>query len=440
MPQKGADFYLIDAYDEISKQQWNVALPEIPTDFDSEYGCAVKIVQLVKGSEALGATIKYTPEGSVFISRLIVGGAAEKSGLISVGDRIISINGISVDNKDPNDIAVLLNSSENSTVTFKLAPTALRKCLPTDQLKNYKYVKALIDYDPKNDPSHPCPDAGLSFEKGTILEVIHIDDKHWMQAKFVDAVSNMPSAVGIIPSDEKLSLDDNNITFENNKNRLISNGYESVCQLAPKSGIIRTLVLIGPPGVGRNELKRRLILQKPQKYAATVPHTSRPPRPHEKDGIDYNFVSRQQMKEWIHNGRFIESGEYNGNLYGTLDDAILTVISKKQIPIINAHPSALKSLRSSRFMPLTIFIAPPDLTVLKKTRALNKSDRKFNDNDLEQMIIQSKQLEQMYGQFFDAKIINDNLNDAFETLCSILHNFETLPSWIPLEWVKNDIK
>jgi hypothetical protein len=76
--------YLIDAYDEISKQNWNVTLPEIPTDFDSEYGCAVKIVQLVKGSEALGATIKYTPEGYVFISRLIAGGAAEKSGLISV--------------------------------------------------------------------------------------------------------------------------------------------------------------------------------------------------------------------------------------------------------------------------------------------------------------------------------------------------------------------
>jgi guanylate kinase len=249
------------------------------------------------------------------------------------------------------------------------------------------------------------------------------------------------SAVGIIPTDEKLSLDDNNITNENNKNSLISIAYESVCQLAPKSGIIRTLVFIGPPGVGRNSIKRRLILQWPQRYASTIPHTSRFPRPHEKDGIDYNFVSRQQMKEWIHNGKFIESGEYNGNLYGTLDDAILTVLSKKQIPIINAHPTALKSLRTSRFMPLIIFISSPyDLKILKTTRALNISDRKFNDNDLEQMIFQSKQLEEKYGQFFDAKIINDNLDSAFTTLCTILHNFDTLPSWIPLEWVKNDVK
>lgn len=76
---------MIDAYDEISKQHWNATLPDIPTDCDEDFGCAVKIVQLVKGSEALGATIKYTPDGSVFISRLISGGAAEKSGLISVG-------------------------------------------------------------------------------------------------------------------------------------------------------------------------------------------------------------------------------------------------------------------------------------------------------------------------------------------------------------------
>lgn len=144
------------------------------------------------------------------------------------------------------------------------------------------------------------------------------------------------------------------------------------------------------------------------------------------------------MKEWIHAGRFIESGEYNGNLYGTLDDAILTVISRKQVPIINAHPSALKSLRCSRFMPLTIYIAPPDLTILKKTRSTNKSGRKLNDLDFEQMIFHAKQLEQNYGQFFDAKIVNDHIDAAFGTLCAILHNFDTQPCWIPMDWIKHD--
>ena len=49
--------------------------------------------------------------------------------------------------------------------------------------------------------------------------------------------------------------------------------YEEVARLFPRPGIFRPIVLIGPPGVGRNELKRRLIALDPERYKATVPRT-----------------------------------------------------------------------------------------------------------------------------------------------------------------------
>jgi len=47
--------------------------------------------------------------------------------------------------------------------------------------------------------------------------------------------------------------------------------YEEVAKLYPRPGQFRPIVLIGPPGVGRNELKRRLIELDPDKYKTTIP-------------------------------------------------------------------------------------------------------------------------------------------------------------------------
>ena len=50
--------------------------------------------------------------------------------------------------------------------------------------------------------------------------------------------------------------------------------YEEVARLFPRPGVFRPVVLIGPPGVGRNELKRRLMALDSDRYKATVPRKS----------------------------------------------------------------------------------------------------------------------------------------------------------------------
>lgn len=56
-----------------------------------------------------GATIKTDDEtGKIIIARIMHGGAADRSGLIHVGDEVIEVNGINVEGKTPNDVLTIL--------------------------------------------------------------------------------------------------------------------------------------------------------------------------------------------------------------------------------------------------------------------------------------------------------------------------------------------
>lgn len=59
------------------------------------------------------------------------------------------------------------------------------------------FIKALFDYDPHEDKAIPCKEAGLSFKKGDILQIMSQDDSTWWQAKHAGDAN--PRA-GLIPS------------------------------------------------------------------------------------------------------------------------------------------------------------------------------------------------------------------------------------------------
>lgn len=66
--------------------------------------------------------------------------------------------------------------------------------------------------------------------------------------------------------------------------------------------------------------------------------TSRKPRDDEKDGQAYKFVSRIEMEADIKAGRYLEHGEYEGNLYGTKIDSILEVVQTGRTCILDVNP------------------------------------------------------------------------------------------------------
>jgi guanylate kinase len=75
------------------------------------------------------------------------------------------------------------------------------------------------------------------------------------------------------------------------------------------------LILIGPSASGKTEAVKILIRKYNMKKLVT--YTSRKPRIHEIDGVDYHFLTKEDFEKRITEGFFIEHVEYNGNYYGT---------------------------------------------------------------------------------------------------------------------------
>ncbi|XP_062235807.1 MAGUK p55 subfamily member 7 isoform X1 [Platichthys flesus] len=184
---------LLKVHDTVALKNYDPELPPLPEDIDDDED-SVKIIRLVKNKEPLGATIMRDDHtGAILVARIMRGGAADRSGLIHVGDELKEVNGIPVDDKKPEEVIRILAQSQGA-ITFKVVP-ALKDEAPTKEPK--VFVKALFDYDPKNDNAIPCKEAGLAFKKGTILQIMSQDDATWWQAKFEGDAN--PRA-GLIPS------------------------------------------------------------------------------------------------------------------------------------------------------------------------------------------------------------------------------------------------
>lgn len=140
-----------------------------------------------------GATIKTDEEtGKIVIARIMHGGAADRSGLIHVGDEVIEVNGINVEGKTPADVLLILQDSEG-TITFKIVPSEDKLGARESKVR----VRAHFDYEPEGDPYIPCKEAGLGFKRGDILHIVSQDDSYWWQARRED---ERTTRAGLIPS------------------------------------------------------------------------------------------------------------------------------------------------------------------------------------------------------------------------------------------------
>ncbi|KAJ1362698.1 hypothetical protein KIN20_022350 [Parelaphostrongylus tenuis] len=420
--------------EDIAANRYMPKLPAVPFEVDEDEGIAVKVVRIVKRDETLGATIRCD-NGKIHIARLIVGGVAARSGCIQAGDRILEVN-------------------DCGTVTLKLVPADLPYS-PTNDV-SHVYLRAQYDYNGRDDVRHPCPEVALSFSKGDILELLVCNDDHWWQARCIGngAFANCEDIKRL----ELLKSTAENDHRGDGKGSIRSGGsqeteliYESVCRMTLRDGFSRTIVLVGSPGVGRNELKRRLLTRFPHRFSTTVPHTTRLKRASEVEGVDYYFVERSVMERMIYSGQMLEFGEYKGNLYGT---ALCSVRGAKKVgtPLITPHPLALQILRTPEFMPFIVFIKPPDAATFKNTRATSSSpsrssatnskkkismQRTFSDYEIEQIINNSALLHKQYGHLFDAVIVNEDLEESFAQLVRLINDLETKPTWVPLCWATN---
>ncbi|XP_053331618.1 protein PALS1 [Spea bombifrons] len=456
---------LLLTHDKVAEQEM---MPE-PDSEDRFYDTigkyvdeSVKIVRIEKARDIpLGATVRNELD-SVIISRIVKGGAAEKSGLLHEGDEILEINGIEIRGKDVNEVFELL-ADMHGTLSFVLIPSQQAK--PPPSKDTVVHVKAHFDYDPSDDPYVPCRELGLSFQKGDILHVISQDDPNWWQAYRDGDEDNQPLA-GLIPGKifqqqreaMKQTIEEDKepeksgklwcakknkkkrkkILYNANKNDDYDNEevltYEEMSLYHQPANRKRPVVLIGPQNCGQNELRLRLMNSEADRFAAAVPHTSRNRRDNEVTGRDYHFVSRQTFEADIAAGKFIEFGEFEKNLYGTSIDSVRQVINSGKICLLSLHTQTLKMLRNSDLKPYIIFIAPPSQERLRALLA--KEGRNPKPEELREIIEKAREMEQNNGHYFDTAIVNTDLDKAYHELLRLINKLDTEPQWVPSSWLR----
>ncbi|XP_011308299.1 uncharacterized protein sdt isoform X2 [Fopius arisanus] len=443
----------------------------------------IKIIKIEKTNEPLGATVRNEGD-AVIIGRVVRGGAAEKSGLFHEGDEVLEVNGVEMRGKSVNEVCDILAGMQGS-LTFLVLPASnnYRNNVTNtvkDDNSQVHHVRAHFDYDPEEDPYIPCRELGVSFQKGDVLHVISQEDSNWWQA-YREGEEDQTLA-GLIPSKAfqhqresmKQTIAGGKTTMRGGKksstllctrknpkkkkkrskfgSNLNEDGYplyststiddydseevltyEEVALYYPRASHKRPIVLIGPPNIGRHELRQRL-MQDSERFAAAIPHTSRPRKGSEVDGQDYHFISRSQFESDILCRKFVEHGEYEKAYYGTSVEAIRTVVNSGKICVLNLHPQSLKILRNSDLKPYVVFVAPPSLEKLRQKRL--KNNESFKEEELKDIIEKAREMEDKYGHLFDMIIINNDTDRAYNQLLTEINSLEREPQWVPATWVQ----
>uniref|UniRef100_A0A3B4Y3P2 MAGUK p55 scaffold protein 3 n=1 Tax=Seriola lalandi dorsalis TaxID=1841481 RepID=A0A3B4Y3P2_SERLL len=354
--------------------------------------------------------------------------------LVHVGDELREVNGNLITHKRPDEISQILSQSQGS-ITLKIIPAVVEE----DKLKESRvYLRALFDYTPFDDKATPCQEAGLPFKRGDILQVVSQEDTTWWQAK---KVGDCNLRAALIPStqfqERYLILPLLRRSFRLKKDRQSAPGeahtpdanhtdfliYEEVTQYLPRpSERPRLIVLIGSLGARITELKQKVIAENPRHYGLAVPHTTRARKCHEREGVEYHFITKAAFEADIQNGKFIEYGEYKDNLYGTSLESINRVLDQNKVCLVDVQPEALKTLRTADFKPFIIFARPRIYLTQKKQLGSSSS---------------LKRMEECYGHWVDYVLVREDPVSALAELQVVLERVQMEPQWVPVSWVRS---
>ena len=122
----------------------------------------------------------------------------------------------------------------------------------------------------------------------------------------------------------------------------------------------RLIVVSGPSGAGKSTLIRASLDAVPE-LAYSVSATTRDPRPGEKDGVHYIFLSRDQFERWIEEDRFLEWAEYSGNLYGTPEQKVEEFLEQGKSVILEIELQGARQIRTKRPDAVMVFVRAPSL-------------------------------------------------------------------------------
>ena len=177
----------------------------------------------------------------------------------------------------------------------------------------------------------------------------------------------------------------------------------------------RVFVITGPSGVGKGTLIRGL-MERLGDLELSVSATTRPPRPGERDGVDYHFLTPEEFDRRVAAGDFVEHADYAGRRYGTLRSELEGRLAEGVPVVLEIEVQGARQVREAMPEAVQVFIAPPSLEALR-TRLIGRGT-----DDAEEVARRLEVAEQELAAQpeFAHVVVNDRLDEALDELVEIV--------------------
>lgn len=180
------------------------------------------------------------------------------------------------------------------------------------------------------------------------------------------------------------------------------------------------IVVSAPSGCGKSTILK-LLMERRENLHFSVSATTRTPRPGERDGVDYFFISREEFRHMILNDAFLEYAQYVDNFYGTPRAAVEAQLSQARDVYLDIEVQGAMQVKRNRPETLLIFVMPPSMEELER-RLTGRGDV---DPETVRRRLAEAEKEISMRDHFDYVVVNDAVDRVANEISSLIDRYKT---------------
>ena len=176
------------------------------------------------------------------------------------------------------------------------------------------------------------------------------------------------------------------------------------------------IVVSGPSGCGKSTLNQ-LLLQKRDNIVMSISDTTRALRGKEINGVDYNFISKEEFEENVKNNKYLEYAKvHSDKYYGTPVDWVEKMLDDGNDVILEIDIEGARQINEKRSDAIFIFIMPPSMAILKQRLISRNTETK--EQVVERFKTAYKEINEVAK--YNYVIVNNDIDTALNKMNAII--------------------